>query len=158
MIQQRSCCRSNSREENDSGSARKESEHVLQFVAYGATYCSRRLVRMSMPSPVRCRKCLPWGLEHQKWTTEQWQKVASSAESRFILHHMEGRGRVCHLTGKTMHQDAWWEGDKPVETVWCFGQCSALGSCHSCGCYFDTYHILKHCCWQGKPLQGNVVP
>ncbi|KAK3516869.1 hypothetical protein QTP70_027070, partial [Hemibagrus guttatus] len=46
--------------------------------------------------------------EHQNWTTEQWKKVAWSDESRFLLHHVDGRVRA-----------------EPAEAVSCFGQCSA---------------------------------
>ncbi|KAK3575103.1 hypothetical protein QTP86_020701, partial [Hemibagrus guttatus] len=30
-----------------------------------------------------------------------------------------------------------------------------LGSCHPCGCYFDTYHLPKHCCRPCTPFHGN---
>ncbi|KAM6977734.1 LOW QUALITY PROTEIN: uncharacterized protein FYW47_002524 [Aplochiton taeniatus] len=30
-----------------------------------------------------------------------------------------------------------------------------LGSWYSCGCYFDTYHLPKHCCRPRTPLHGN---
>ena len=29
-----------------------------------------------------------------------------------------------------------------------------LGSCYPCGCYFDTYHLLKHCCRSCTPFDG----
>ena len=30
-----------------------------------------------------------------------------------------------------------------------------LGSCHPCGCYFDTYHLPKLCCRPSIPFYGN---
>jgi len=30
-----------------------------------------------------------------------------------------------------------------------------LGSCHPCGCYFDTYHLPKHCCRPCTPFHGK---
>ncbi|KAK3574005.1 hypothetical protein QTP86_034358, partial [Hemibagrus guttatus] len=43
-------------------------------------------------------------------------------------------------------------------------QCHALGNvllgkigfCHPCGCYFDTYHLPKHCCRPCTPFHGNT--
>ena len=45
-------------------------------------------------------------------------------------------------------------------------QCDALGnvlpgnleSCHPCGCYFDTYHLPKHCCRPLHPFMEMVLP
>ncbi len=33
-----------------------------------------------------------------------------------------------------------------------------LGSCHPCGCYFDTYYLPKHCCRPCIPFHGNHIP
>ncbi|MCJ8748985.1 hypothetical protein PDJAM_G00170790 [Pangasius djambal] len=43
---------------------------------------------------------LQWTGEHQNWTMEQWKKVAWSDESRFLLHHVDGRVRVRRLPGE----------------------------------------------------------
>ena len=53
-------------------------------------------------TPVHHRKCLQWAHERQNWTLEQWKKVAWSDVSRFLLDHMDGRVRVCHLPGEVM--------------------------------------------------------
>jgi len=55
-----------------------------------------------MLTPVHCRKHQQWAREHQNWTTEQWKKVARSDESRFLLHHVDGRVRVHRLPGEHM--------------------------------------------------------
>ena len=53
-------------------------------------------------TPVHCRKNQQWASEHQNWTTAQWKKVAWTDESRFLLHHMDGRVHVHHLAGENM--------------------------------------------------------
>ena len=30
-----------------------------------------------------------------------------------------------------------------------------FGPCHSCGCYFDEYHLPKHWCWPCAPFHGK---
>ena len=45
-------------------------------------------------------------------------------------------------------------------------QCDGLGSvllgnlwsCHSCGWYFDMYHLPKHCCRSWAPFHGDGIP
>ncbi|KAK3523811.1 hypothetical protein QTP70_010172 [Hemibagrus guttatus] len=61
-----------------------------------------RPVRVPMLTPVHHRKRQQWAREHQNWTTEQWKKVVWSDESRFLLHHVDGRVRVCLLPGEHM--------------------------------------------------------
>ncbi|MCI4384032.1 hypothetical protein PGIGA_G00033660 [Pangasianodon gigas] len=64
--------------------------------------CSHRPVRVPMLTSVHCQKCLQWTGEHQNWTTKQWKKVAWSDKSHFLLHHVEGWGRVHRLPGEEM--------------------------------------------------------
>ena len=96
-----------------------------------------------------------WASEHQNWTTEQWKKVAWTDESRFLLNHMDGLMCASLTWGKhgtRMHYEK-----KACQRR----QCDALGNvllgnlgcCHPCGCYFDTYHLPKHCC---RPFMGTV--
>ena len=33
-----------------------------------------------------------------------------------------------------------------------------LGSCHPCGCYFDTHQLPQHCCRPCTPFHGNHIP
>ncbi|ROL53338.1 hypothetical protein DPX16_20448 [Anabarilius grahami] len=77
-------------QEVNAGSDRKVSEYTVPML-----------------TPVHRRKCQQWAREHQNWTTEQWKKVAWSAESHFLFC-------VAYL-GNTWHQDALWEEGKPAE-------------------------------------------
>ncbi|KAJ8417445.1 hypothetical protein AAFF_G00286720 [Aldrovandia affinis] len=63
---------------------------------------SHRPVRVPMLTPVHRRKRLHWAPERQNWTMEQWKKVGWSEESRFLLHHVDGRVRVHRLPGEEM--------------------------------------------------------
>lgn len=89
-------------EKVNAGSDRKVSEHTVHHSLLRMGLRSRRPVRVPMMTPVHCRKRLQWAREHQNWTTEQWKKVAWSDESRFLLHHVDGRVRVRRLPGEHM--------------------------------------------------------
>uniref|UniRef100_A0AAY5JYT4 Cadherin domain-containing protein n=1 Tax=Esox lucius TaxID=8010 RepID=A0AAY5JYT4_ESOLU len=118
----------------------------------------RPFIMVPRLTPVHCQKLLEWACEHQNWTTEQWKKVACSDESSFLLHHMDGQVRVAYLEN-SWHQDALWEASR-------WRQCDALGnvllgnlgSCHSCGCKFDMYHLPDHFCRPSAPFHGNGIP
>lgn len=75
-------------------------------------------------------------------------KVALSDESHFFFDIMWMAGCMCVTDlGKKLHQGVIWIKGKLVE----FNALSNvllgnLGSYHSCECYFDTYHLPKHCC------------
>ena len=42
--------------------------------------------------------------------------------------------------------------------MFCWDIALALVSSHSCGCYFDMYHLPKHCCRPCAPFHGNGIP
>ena len=118
-----------------------------------------RPVRVPILTPVPCRKCQQRAREHQNWTMEQWEKIDLVRLITFSFTSRGWPGACPSLTwGTRGHQDALWEEGKQVEAVWCFGQCSDLGACHQCGCYFDMYHLPKHCCRLCKPFHGNSIP
>lgn len=74
-------------------------------------------------------------------TTEQeaTKKVAWSTDLCFFLYHMESWVQMCvTYLGNAWHQDVLWEEVKSAQLQQCFGSAWKLGSCHPCGCYFDT--------------------
>ena len=89
-------------EEVNAGSDRKVSEYTVHRSLLRMGLHRHRPVRVPMLTPVHRRKCQQWTCEHQNWTTEQWKKVAWSDESRFLLHHVDGRVCVRHLPGEHM--------------------------------------------------------
>ncbi|KAK3575380.1 hypothetical protein QTP86_025787, partial [Hemibagrus guttatus] len=127
-------------EEVNAGSGRKVSEYTVHHSLLHMGLHSCRPVRVPMLTPVHHRKCQQWALEHQNWTTEQWKKVAWSVESGFLLHHVDVR--VCVSLTWGTHGARMHYGKKVSRRR----QCPALGnvllgnlgSCHPCGCYFDT--------------------
>lgn len=50
---------------------------------------------------VYCQKCLR-ACEHKNWTIEQWKNAVWSDESCFLLHHVDGRVHMQHLSGEHM--------------------------------------------------------
>ena len=70
---------------------------VSEYTVHHSLLCmgqqSSRAVRVPMLTPVHCRKHQQWKHEHQNWTMEQWKSVVWSDESRFLLHHVDGRVR-----------------------------------------------------------------
>ncbi|GBO35378.1 Transposable element Tc1 transposase [Araneus ventricosus] len=40
--------------------------------------------------------------EHRDWTMDEWKRVAWSDESRFLIHHVDGRVRVRRLPGEQL--------------------------------------------------------
>ena len=89
-------------EKVNAGYDRKVSEHTVHRSLLRMGLRSRRPVRVPMLTPVHRRKRLQWARERQNWTMEQWKKVAWSDESRFLLHHVDGRVRVRCLPGEEM--------------------------------------------------------
>jgi len=54
---------------------------------------------------VHHKKHIQRAREYHNWTMEQWKKVTWTDESRFLLHHANGRARVLLLPGEVMLQD-----------------------------------------------------
>lgn len=108
---------------------------------------SQRPVRMPMLTPVQCRKHGPM----EEGSLDCW--------FAFSLTSCGWPGACASLLGNTT-KDASQRR-----------QCDALGnillwsleSCYPRTCYFDTYHLFKHCCWPSTTFHGNgsllaVVP
>ncbi len=90
-------------QEVNAGSDEKVSEYTVHRSLLCMGLLSRRPVRVPMLTPVHRRKCQEWAREDQNWTTEQWKKVARSDESRFLLHHLDGRVLSRGTHGTRMH-------------------------------------------------------
>ncbi|GBL78665.1 Transposable element Tc1 transposase [Araneus ventricosus] len=45
---------------------------------------------------------LQWVRKHRDWTMDEWKRVAWSDESRFLIHHVDGRVRVRRLPGEQL--------------------------------------------------------
>lgn len=85
--------------------------HLLQSQRRG-TVAQIAAVRVSMLTPVHCRKQLQWPWEHVNLTTKQWKKVACSDELLFLLVRQV---HVHQLLGKVM-APGWTIGRRQVGT------------------------------------------
>ncbi|GBM39865.1 Transposable element Tc1 transposase [Araneus ventricosus] len=43
-----------------------------------------------------------WAREHRDWILDEWKRVANSDESRFLIHHVDGRVRLRRLPGEQL--------------------------------------------------------
>ncbi|GBN09315.1 hypothetical protein AVEN_9152-1 [Araneus ventricosus] len=59
--------------------------------------CSRRPTRVPLLIKRHRQLRLQWARDHRDWTMDEWKRVAWSDESRFLIHHVDGRVRyaVC---------------------------------------------------------------
>ncbi|GBM16915.1 Transposable element Tc1 transposase [Araneus ventricosus] len=62
--------------------------------------CSRRPTRAPLLTKRHRQLRLQWAREHRDWTMDEWKRVAWSDESRFLIHHIDGRVRVRRLPGE----------------------------------------------------------
>ncbi len=63
-------------------------------------YSSRRPHRVPLLSAKNRKQRLQFAQTHQNRTIEDWKNVAWSDESRFLLRHSDGRGRICRKNMK----------------------------------------------------------
>ncbi len=146
----------------NSGLDRKLSEHTVHWNLLRIRLHSCRLVRVPTMTPVYCLKYLQWAHECQNCIMKQWKKVDEWIMFRsgewlslcvcvYVCFTWEKHGSRMHYGNKTGQ----WR------------QCYDLGFVllgnhrpwHSCGCFFDTYHLPpKKCCTPHTPLHGNSVP
>ena len=58
-----------------------------------------------MLTRVHRQKRLEFAQQYRNWTTSDWQKVAFSDESRFVLHRVDGRWRIRRETSERQHSE-----------------------------------------------------
>ncbi|GBN21546.1 hypothetical protein AVEN_161438-1 [Araneus ventricosus] len=64
--------------------------------------CSRRPTRVSLLTKRHRQLCLQWAWEHRDSTMDECKRVAWLDESRFLIHHVDGRVRVRRLPGEQL--------------------------------------------------------
>ncbi|GBL85077.1 hypothetical protein AVEN_221308-1 [Araneus ventricosus] len=79
---------------------RKLSRTTVQRTLLRIGLRSRRLISAPMLTTVNRKKRCAFALQHKHWTLEQWEKVAFSVESRFLLHWNHGRWRIRRETSE----------------------------------------------------------
>ncbi|GBN19499.1 hypothetical protein AVEN_236001-1 [Araneus ventricosus] len=61
---------------------------------------SRRPTRVTLLT--KRHRQLRLQLAHRDWAMDEWKRVAWSDESRFLIHHVNSRVRVCRLSGEQL--------------------------------------------------------
>ncbi|GBN36159.1 hypothetical protein AVEN_25282-1 [Araneus ventricosus] len=74
----------------NAGPSASVSEHTVQRTL---GLCSRRPTRVPLLTKHHRQLRLQWAREHRDWTMDEWKRVASLDESRFLIHHVDGRVR-----------------------------------------------------------------
>ncbi|GBM86274.1 hypothetical protein AVEN_72161-1 [Araneus ventricosus] len=78
------------------------SEHTVQRTLLDMGLCSRRPTRVPLLTKRYCQLRLQWAREHRDLTMDEWKRVSWSDESRFLIHHVDGRVRVRRLPGEQL--------------------------------------------------------
>ncbi|GBN32839.1 hypothetical protein AVEN_177871-1 [Araneus ventricosus] len=102
-----------------------------------------------------------WAREHRDWTMEEWKRVAWLEESRFLIHHVDGRARVRRLSGEQLLlsctvrscTDWWWQ-------YYALGDVLMGGSgTRSCGrTDHESCELSDHRCGSVASLHGVCLP
>ncbi|GBO24076.1 hypothetical protein AVEN_160407-1 [Araneus ventricosus] len=86
----------------NAGPSASASEHTVQRTLLDMGLCSRRPTRVPLLTKRHRQLRLQWAREHRDWTMNGWKRVAWSDESRFLIHHVDGRVRVRRLPGELL--------------------------------------------------------
>ncbi len=78
------------------------SEHTTRRTLKQMGYSSRRPHRVPLLSAKNRKRRLQFTQAHQNWTIEDWKNVAWSDESRLLLLHSDGRGRIWRKEHESM--------------------------------------------------------
>ena len=84
------------------GSSQRFSERTVRRAMHRMGYKSRRPVRTPLLSAANKKKRLKFAQAHKDWTVDYWKQVMWSDESRFQMHHADGRVRVWRKQHESM--------------------------------------------------------
>ncbi|GBM51158.1 hypothetical protein AVEN_2507-1 [Araneus ventricosus] len=105
----------------NAGPSTNVSEHTVQRTLLDMGLCSRRPTRVPLLTKRHRQLRLQWAREHRDWTTDEWKRVTWSDESRFLIHHVDGRVRVRRLPGEQLPPLVQQIIHRLVLAVLCFG-------------------------------------
>ncbi|GBM90767.1 hypothetical protein AVEN_188989-1 [Araneus ventricosus] len=122
--------------------------------------CSRRSPRVPLLNKRYRQLRLQWAREHRDWTMDDWKTVAWSDESRFLIHHVDGRVRVRRLPVAvvpllySMSYTGWWRRYYSLGDVLMGGS-----GTRSCGrTDHESCELSEHRCGSVAPLHGVCLP
>ncbi|GBN76236.1 Transposable element Tc1 transposase [Araneus ventricosus] len=86
----------------NAGPSASVSEHTVQRTLLDRGLCSRLPTRVPLMTKRHRQLHLQLAREHRDWTMDEWKRVAWSIESRFLIHHVDGRVRVRRLPNEQL--------------------------------------------------------
>lgn len=86
----------------NAGPSGNVSEHTVQRTLLDMGLRSKRPTRVPLLTKRHRQLRLRWAREHRDWSMDQWERVAWSDESRFVLHDADGRVRIRRLPGEQL--------------------------------------------------------
>ncbi|GBL94520.1 Transposable element Tc1 transposase [Araneus ventricosus] len=86
----------------NAGPSASVSEHTVQRTLLDMGLCSRRSTRVPLLTKSHRQLRLQWAREYRDWIMDKWKRVAWSDNSRFLIHHVDGRARVRRLPGEQL--------------------------------------------------------
>ncbi|GFU01359.1 transposase domain containing protein [Trichonephila clavipes] len=75
----------------NAGPYRIVSEHTVQRTLLDMGLRSKHSTNVPLLNKRHCQLRLRWAREHGDWFMDQWERVAWSDESQFVIHHADGR-------------------------------------------------------------------
>ncbi|GFW86552.1 transposable element Tcb2 transposase [Trichonephila clavipes] len=86
----------------NAGLSRTVPEHTVQRTLLDMGLRSKRPTPVPLLTKRHRQLRLRWAREHHDWSMDQWEKVAWSDESRFVIHPADGRIRIRRLRGEQL--------------------------------------------------------
>ncbi|GBM26785.1 hypothetical protein AVEN_127745-1 [Araneus ventricosus] len=129
------------------------SEHTVQRRLLDMGVCSRRPTRVPLLTECHRQLRLKWAREHRDWTMDEWKRVAWSDESRFLIHLVDGRVRVRHLSGEQLFLSCTADGGGIM--LWGTFSWAALGHVVVVK---QTMQAANYHCGSVAPLHGVCLP
>ncbi|GFU07404.1 transposable element Tc1 transposase [Trichonephila clavipes] len=77
-------------------------EHTVQRSLLDMGLRSKRPTRVPLLTKRHHQLRLHWAREHRDWSMDQWEGVAWSDESRFVIHYADGHIRIRRLPGEQL--------------------------------------------------------
>ncbi|GFV43990.1 HTH_Tnp_Tc3_2 domain-containing protein [Trichonephila clavipes] len=115
---------------------------------------SKRPIRVPLLTKCHRQLRVRWAREHRDWSMDQWERVAWSEESRFVIHPADDRIRIRRLPVATSmysrsYTGRWWQYYALGDVL--------LGVPETRGCRradHECYRVSEHHCGPVAPLHG----
>ncbi|GFW70851.1 transposable element Tcb1 transposase [Trichonephila clavipes] len=75
----------------NAGPSRIVLEHTVQWTLLDMGLRSKCPTRVPLLTKRHRQQRMRWAREHRDWSMDQWERIAWSDESRFVIHHADGQ-------------------------------------------------------------------